>query len=128
MVDAKTSSPSESVEMALLLSVSSADSHSTASTVTLSLFSPASRSARSASSGTASVTPRRARVSVITWSDSAPHKPSEHSITRSPGCTSSGPAVSITGLPGLPRQVKSTLRLTRSRIGTTCDSVSCSSE
>ncbi len=128
MVDANTSSPRDSVEIALLLSVSSADSHSTASTVTLSLFSPASRNARSASSGTASVTLRRARISVMTLSGSAPHSPSEQSITRSPGCTSKGPAVSITGLPGLPRQVKSTLRLTRSRIGTTCASVSCSSE
>ena len=34
-------------------------------------------------------------------------------------CSSSGPAVSTTGLPGLPRQVNSTLRLKRSPIGTT---------
>jgi len=128
MVDAKTSSPSDRVEMPLLLSTSSAASHSTASTVTLSLFSPASRKARSTSSGTASEMPFLTMISVMTWSLRLPHRPSEHSITRSPGCTSSGPAVSITGLPGLPRQVKSTLRLTRSPMGTTCDSVSCSSE
>ena len=48
--------------------------------------------------------------------------------SRSPACMSSGPTVSTTGLPGLPRQVNSTLRLKRSPIGTTCESVSCSSE
>jgi len=108
MVEAKTSSPSDSVEMAALLSRSSAASHSTASTVTLSLFSPAVRSARSTSSGTASVMERCVRTSVMTVSGKLPHRPSLHSMTRSPGFTCSGPAVSMTGLPGLPRQVKST--------------------
>jgi hypothetical protein len=126
MVDANTSSP-RPWWTCRSASVSSADSHSTASTVTLSLLAPAVRSASSTSSGTASEIGRRASCSVMSASPTLPHRPSEHSSTRSPGCISSGPAVSTTGLPGLPRQVKSTLRLKRSPIGTTCDSVSCSS-
>ncbi len=47
---------------------------------------------------------------------------------RSPVRSTIGPALSITGLPGLPRQVNSTLRLTFSSSGTTCDSASRSSE
>ena len=127
MVLAKTSSPSAVVEMPPLVSSTSAASHSTASTVTLSLRSPATRSARSTSSGTASEMGRVARMSVMMASDTLPHRPSEHSMTLSPGFTSSGPAVSTTGRPGLPRQVNSTLRFTLSGIGTTCDSVCCNS-
>jgi len=40
-----------------------------------------------------------------------PHRPSEHSIMRSPNCKASGPARSSTGLAGDPRQVNSMLRL-----------------
>ncbi len=127
MVEAKTSSPSDIVDTPSALSRSSAASHSTASTVTLSLPSPPARRASSTSSGTASEIGCLASTSVMTPSSTVPHRPSEHSIKRSPGYTTSGPAVSITGLPGLPRQVKSTLRLTRSDIGTTRASVSCSS-
>ena len=45
MVEANTSSPSDWVEMPIVLSLSSAASHSTASTETLSLFAPPLRSA-----------------------------------------------------------------------------------
>ena len=127
MVEAKTSSLSDSVETPLALSPSSVDSHSTLSTVTLSHLGPPWRSAISTSSGTASEIGWRASCSVMTLSLKMPHRPSEHSMTRSPGCISMGPTVSTTGLPGLPRQVKSTLRLKRSPMGTTWAMVSCSS-
>ena len=110
-----------------LPSTSSAASNSTANAVTLSLLSPATRSARSTNSGTASLIAWLVSTAAMVVSATLPHKPSLHSSTRSPGCINSGPAVSTTGLPGLPRQVKSTLRLKRSPIGTTCDSVSCNS-
>src|SRR6185436_20401065 len=128
IVDAKTSSPSVCVEMPEPLSAASALSHSIASTETLSLFGPPLRRACSTSSGTASEMAFFASCSVITASVTLPHRPSEHSSRRSPGCSSKGPTVSTTGLPGLPRQVKSTLRLKRSPIGTTWLRVSCSSE
>jgi hypothetical protein len=88
-------------------------SHSSARTVTLSLRGPAFRKACSASSGTASEIGRSASNSAISSSLTLPHKPSLHSMILSPARSGVGPAVSTTGLPGLPRQVNSTLRLTR---------------
>ena len=106
----------------------STPSHSIARTETLSHFGPPLRSACSTSSGTESESGSADSWSVISLSLTVPQRPSEQSSSRSPACISSGPTVSTTGLPGLPRQVKSTLRLKRSPIGTTWLIVCCSSE
>src|SRR5256885_150983 len=69
MVEANTSSPRVCVEMPVAASLSSALSHSMASTETLSLFGPPLRSACSTSSGTASGIGYLASCSVMTGND-----------------------------------------------------------
>jgi hypothetical protein len=121
MVEANTSSPRLAVDMPRCCRRSSAASHSSASTVTLSLLAPACAApARPVRARHRTPAGAPACSTMASSSLTLPHRPSEHSITRSPGCSSSGPAVSTTGLPGLPRQVNSTLRLKRSPAAPPC--------
>ena len=94
MVEANTSSLMLSVDTPWVDSNASGVSHSRATTVTLSLLSPALRKASSTSSGTACDTVLRPSCLAISSSLSVPQRPSEHNRMRSPCSRYTGPVMS----------------------------------
>ena len=113
MVEAKTAVAERVVVTPCRASRSAALPTRARARVTLSHLAPPLRSACSTSSGTASESGARQLVGDIASLDAAPQAVGAQQQAVA-GLHQQRPAVSTTGLPGLPRQVNSTLRLTRS--------------